>query len=222
MDQGEILQLGTPSEVYERPTSTTVAQFIGSPAINLLPARVDAAVVSSFSGEPLPIEVRRRPVQALTIGVRPEAMRIGSRALRARRAGSGGVRISARKASCISISRPRHRSRFSAGSATTRTALRRARQRSRSSRATATFSTTRDAGLRRGRRPSFRRNRTAATFGVQGKPHEPAAPHPPAPYLRRGARRQQWIEAARRLGFATPAFSCFCSPTSRRSRRSRS
>ena len=37
MDQGNILQLGAPNEVYERPTSTTVAQFIGSPAINLLP-----------------------------------------------------------------------------------------------------------------------------------------------------------------------------------------
>src|SRR5207237_1081879 len=78
MDQGNILQLGVPNEVYERPTSITVAQFIGSPAINLLPARVDAAGHVELLGRVLPIEVRNTPGSALTLGVRPEAIRIGA------------------------------------------------------------------------------------------------------------------------------------------------
>ena len=37
MDSGDIIQLGTPTELYARPANVKVAQFIGSPAINLLP-----------------------------------------------------------------------------------------------------------------------------------------------------------------------------------------
>ena len=38
MMEGEIIQLGTPDELYERPDNIRVANFIGSPEINLLPA----------------------------------------------------------------------------------------------------------------------------------------------------------------------------------------
>jgi multiple sugar transport system ATP-binding protein len=38
MDNGTILQLGRPSDLYARPVNLKVAQFIGTPAINLLPA----------------------------------------------------------------------------------------------------------------------------------------------------------------------------------------
>ena len=78
VDQGEILQLGTPSDVYERPASTAVAQFIGSPAINLLPARVGPGGHVELLGRTVPIDVRSAQGSGLTIGVRPEAMRIGS------------------------------------------------------------------------------------------------------------------------------------------------
>lgn len=37
---GRILQTSTPSEVYERPAHVEVAKFIGSPGMNLVPARV--------------------------------------------------------------------------------------------------------------------------------------------------------------------------------------
>jgi multiple sugar transport system ATP-binding protein len=36
---GEVLQIGTPRELYERPHNLFVAGFIGSPAMNFLPAR---------------------------------------------------------------------------------------------------------------------------------------------------------------------------------------
>ena len=39
MNQGVIEQLGAPQEVYDRPASVFVADFIGSPAMNFLPLR---------------------------------------------------------------------------------------------------------------------------------------------------------------------------------------
>jgi multiple sugar transport system ATP-binding protein len=40
MDKGELQQLGTPEELYERPANTFVARFIGSPAMNMVPSSV--------------------------------------------------------------------------------------------------------------------------------------------------------------------------------------
>src|SRR3954452_4670377 len=78
MDQGDILQLGTPSEVYERPASVAVAQFIGSPAINLLPARVGLGGNVELLGRATAIDASAAPSSTLTIGIRPESMRIGT------------------------------------------------------------------------------------------------------------------------------------------------
>ena len=40
LNEGEVQQAGTPLELYQQPTNRFVATFIGSPTINLLPARV--------------------------------------------------------------------------------------------------------------------------------------------------------------------------------------
>ncbi|SNT74952.1 ABC transporter ATP-binding protein [Paracoccus seriniphilus] len=40
MKAGVIQQIGTPSEIYNRPANMFVADFMGSPAMNLIPARV--------------------------------------------------------------------------------------------------------------------------------------------------------------------------------------
>ena len=74
MDSGTILQLGKPDELYARPASVKVAQFIGTPAINLLPARVGAAGTVELFGMDLPIHVRRPAGTALTLGIRPQAI----------------------------------------------------------------------------------------------------------------------------------------------------
>lgn len=42
MNKGVVEQVGTPAEVYEKPASTFVAGFIGSPAMNLLPGKISA------------------------------------------------------------------------------------------------------------------------------------------------------------------------------------
>ncbi|MFD1382720.1 sn-glycerol-3-phosphate import ATP-binding protein UgpC [Rhodanobacter aciditrophus] len=41
LNKGHAEQIGTPMELYERPATIFVAEFIGSPAMNLIPARVE-------------------------------------------------------------------------------------------------------------------------------------------------------------------------------------
>jgi glycerol transport system ATP-binding protein len=43
MNEGRVLQIGTPAELFERPAHTFVGYFIGSPGMNILPAEVSGA-----------------------------------------------------------------------------------------------------------------------------------------------------------------------------------
>ncbi|MBL4614363.1 MAG: ABC transporter ATP-binding protein [Magnetovibrio sp.] len=43
MYDGDVVQMGTPQELFERPAHTFVGYFIGSPGMNVLPAHVDGA-----------------------------------------------------------------------------------------------------------------------------------------------------------------------------------
>jgi sn-glycerol 3-phosphate transport system ATP-binding protein len=80
MNAGQVEQIGTPLEVYERPASVFVAGFIGSPAMNLLEARVAGdgrAVVLDGARLPLP---QPRPGEAdrpVILGLRPEHLSPG-------------------------------------------------------------------------------------------------------------------------------------------------
>ena len=74
MDNGVILQLGRPGDLYARPANVRVAQFIGTPAINLLPARTSASGFVELFGHELPVRAGRSPGSALTVGIRPEAL----------------------------------------------------------------------------------------------------------------------------------------------------
>ena len=78
MRQGVIQQMGPADELYEHPVNIFVAGFIGSPAMNFIPARLDGAVLHTPLGDlTLPAE-RRSMVQAgatsgeLVVGIRPE------------------------------------------------------------------------------------------------------------------------------------------------------
>ena len=75
MNVGELVQCDTPREVYQRPATTFVGGFIGSPAMNLLPAEVVVeAGVAAVVGPGLRFALGPRPVVAgeVTVGVRPE------------------------------------------------------------------------------------------------------------------------------------------------------
>jgi len=76
MERGEILQIGSPLEVYARPATRFVAGFIGSPSMNFLPAKGDlpagADAIEVAAGRvPIPRLIDALPGEAL-VGVRPE------------------------------------------------------------------------------------------------------------------------------------------------------
>ena len=74
MDAGRILQVGTPSELYARPANLRVAQFIGSPAINVLPGRVEPNGIVTVAGVAVPLGVSLSPGARVSVGLRPEAI----------------------------------------------------------------------------------------------------------------------------------------------------
>ncbi len=74
MQDGRLVQDGTPDELYERPASAFAAGFIGSPAMNLVPlaAAADGAVID---GEPH-CSVAPHEAAGQLFGVRPEDIRV--------------------------------------------------------------------------------------------------------------------------------------------------
>jgi multiple sugar transport system ATP-binding protein len=76
-------QFGTPEDIYARPASRFVAEFIGSPAMNMIPA-VRAGAGIAASGTELPLTAAQRdalqksPAGKLTYGLRPEAAQLSS------------------------------------------------------------------------------------------------------------------------------------------------
>ncbi len=76
MTEGQVVQIGTPQELFERPAHTFVGYFIGSPGMNVIPADVqgDRAVVQ---GHHVPLGAAYGSVSGkCEIGVRPEFMRL--------------------------------------------------------------------------------------------------------------------------------------------------
>jgi sn-glycerol 3-phosphate transport system ATP-binding protein len=77
LDQGRAAQLATPMEVFERPADTYVAAFIGSPAMNFLPATLAADGTAALleTGALIPFADARRDGldgRPLVLGIRPE------------------------------------------------------------------------------------------------------------------------------------------------------
>jgi ABC-type sugar transport system ATPase subunit len=72
MRQGRIVQVGTPQDIYDRPASVFVAQLVGSPRINLLPATTSNGAIH-LPQSPIKLTAgNQRLPDTLTIGVRPE------------------------------------------------------------------------------------------------------------------------------------------------------
>jgi len=87
MKSGEIQQLGTPQEIYNRPVNTFVAGFMGSPAMNMITAPIEngaggAALRLAVDGAPpvlLPLGPAHQALAGFTgtsviLGLRPEAI----------------------------------------------------------------------------------------------------------------------------------------------------
>jgi multiple sugar transport system ATP-binding protein len=78
MNDGNVEQVGTPADLYDRPANVVVAGFIGSPTMNMLPATAKRDQATSWieleGGARLPTDDLggAHPDQRVIYGVRPE------------------------------------------------------------------------------------------------------------------------------------------------------
>ncbi len=94
LHEGRLRQQGTPAEVYEHPADTFVARFIGSPGMNILPARGemgDGTGVITCGSLRVAVEALHYSGE-LQLGVRPEHVGIATRGV-GRTAGAAVVRL---------------------------------------------------------------------------------------------------------------------------------
>ena len=78
MNEGMVVQAGTPVELFERPRHTFVGHFIGSPGMNVLPATVEGGA-ARFLGHVVQTATAPKPPPPgarLELGVRPEFVRL--------------------------------------------------------------------------------------------------------------------------------------------------
>ncbi|WFS01301.1 ABC transporter ATP-binding protein [Rhizobium tumorigenes] len=83
LSAGRIEQVGPPLELYERPANLFVAKFIGSPAMNIIPATIAEAgastVVTLKGGKSVTLDISTDASEkgaTASFGVRPEDLRL--------------------------------------------------------------------------------------------------------------------------------------------------
>ncbi len=77
MNKGQIQQVGTPTDIYDKPANTFVASFIGSPAMNLVPGTLRNG---QFAAPGLTIDGLKGEDGPVTLGFRAEDMRLSNEA----------------------------------------------------------------------------------------------------------------------------------------------
>ncbi|MBC8037187.1 MAG: ABC transporter ATP-binding protein [Rhizobiales bacterium] len=83
MNNGQIVQIGTPIDLFERPMHTFVGHFIGSPGMNVLPCEIKGGRVS-FAGNSVTTANAlgyKGNGQKLELGVRPEFVSFATRGI---------------------------------------------------------------------------------------------------------------------------------------------
>jgi multiple sugar transport system ATP-binding protein len=90
IDKGVLQQFGTPQEVYNAPANTFVANFMGSPSMNLIPASIvgngearalgfgPAGTLPIASGGLLACRLRKHRERDVIFGVRPEDIELAA------------------------------------------------------------------------------------------------------------------------------------------------
>ncbi|UTH72443.1 sn-glycerol-3-phosphate import ATP-binding protein UgpC [Chromobacterium sp. IIBBL 290-4] len=80
LNKGHVEQIGAPDEIYDRPATTFVATFMGSPGMNLFDAAVDGegSRLQLGDGVSLPLAAANPALagRKLTVGIRPEHLRL--------------------------------------------------------------------------------------------------------------------------------------------------
>ena len=80
MDQGEIVQVGLPKDLFERPKTTFVGYFIGSPAMNLFKSEVSSKNTIKFNNLEIKTEtdLSKLKNKAVKLGIRSEFIKIAN------------------------------------------------------------------------------------------------------------------------------------------------
>jgi multiple sugar transport system ATP-binding protein len=92
MKEGVVQQFGTPEDIYARPATRFVAEFIGSPAMNMLAADAPTAGSDGLTVKGTAIALsaeqqaalQRQPAAGVVIGLRPERVQLGDTGLAGR------------------------------------------------------------------------------------------------------------------------------------------
>ena len=73
MHEGQIVQTGTPVELFEKPKHTFVGHFIGSPGMNILPCQIKNGQIN-FAGQEIQSNsnIKKNNFQKTQLGIRPE------------------------------------------------------------------------------------------------------------------------------------------------------
>ncbi len=84
LKEGVLQQAGSPSEIYNRPSNMFVADFMGSPAMNLIPAELTGRgrharlQIGAHGGKPLVLRMEKSldgyQGKSVVFGIRPEAI----------------------------------------------------------------------------------------------------------------------------------------------------
>jgi glycerol transport system ATP-binding protein len=79
MYEGEIVQIGTPAELFSRPRHTFVGYFIGSPGMNVMPVTIEGRTARlGAQAIELPGAPAAETQGTMELGIRPEYVRLGS------------------------------------------------------------------------------------------------------------------------------------------------
>ena len=80
MDQGEIVQVGLPKDLFEKPKTTFVGYFIGSPAMNLFKSEVSSKNTIKFNNLEIKTatDLSKLKNKAVKLGIRSEFIKIAN------------------------------------------------------------------------------------------------------------------------------------------------
>ena len=83
MNAGKVEQIGSPLELYDNPANLFVAGFIGSPAMNFIPGKVNGGSIDAGSGVAFPFKANPgiKAGSDIIVGVRPEHLAVSASGL---------------------------------------------------------------------------------------------------------------------------------------------
>ena len=76
LDEGKIMQAGSPRALYNQPQNKFVAEFIGSPKMNLLPCKDRNKGLTLMSSKPQNIQLNTGASKVSWFGIRPEHLNL--------------------------------------------------------------------------------------------------------------------------------------------------